>query len=120
MITDTVGFLHQLPHHLIEAFKATLEETQDAEVLLHVLDASHPLALEQAEAVQEVLKLLALRDKPIITVLNKRDQVRDPLGLSALTPHLPNPVAISALRGEGLEELLGLITAHLKAHAALP
>ena len=120
VITDTVGFLHQLPHHLIEAFKATLEETQDAEVLLHVLDASHPLALEQAEAVQEVLKLLALRDKPIITVLNKRDQVRDPLGLSALTPHLPNPVAISALRGEGLEELLGLITAQLKAHAALP
>ena len=106
VVTDTVGFLHHLPHHLIEAFKATLEETQDAHVLLHVLDASHPLALEQAEAVQEVLVLLQLRDKPVITVLNKRDQVRDPHGLRALEVHLPSPVAISALRGEGLQELL--------------
>ena len=115
VLTDTVGFLHQLPHHLIEAFKATLEETQDAAVLLHVLDASHPLALEQAEAVQEVLTLLQLRDKPLITVLNKRDQVRDPHGLSALEPHLPNPVAISALRGEGLEDLLRKCQALLKS-----
>jgi len=113
VMTDTVGLLHQLPHHLIEAFKATLEEARDADVLLHVLDASHPLALEQAEAVQDVLTLLELQDKPLITVLNKQDQVTESHRLSLLQPHLPNPVVVSALRGQGLEDLLRLIEQHL-------
>lgn len=113
ILTDTVGFLHRLPHHLIEAFKATLEETRDASLLLHVLDASHPLALEQAEAVHEVLALLELRDKPVLTVLNKIDRVPDPRALAFLEPRLPSPVAVSALRGQGLDGLLGAIARHL-------
>ncbi len=105
IVTDTVGFLHQLPHHLIEAFHATLEEARDADVLLHVLDASHPLALDQAEAVRVVLTELELHEKPVITVLNKRDRVQDLANLKTLERQLPNAVTISALQGEGMEQL---------------
>ncbi len=113
VLTDTVGFLHQLPHHLIEAFKATLEETRDADLLLHVLDASHPLVAEQADAVHHVLASLHLDQKPLISVLNKRDRLESDLALVPLTRTLPQAVAISALRGDGLEELLVLIEANL-------
>ena len=115
ILTDTVGFLHRLPHHLIEAFKATLEETQDADLLLHVLDASHPLALEQADAVQEVLVMLALKDKPVVTVLNKTDRLTDEQALLTLSRTLPNPVSVSALKREGLDTLLQAIQQHLAA-----
>jgi len=118
VLTDTVGFLHRLPHHLIEAFKATLEETRDAEVLLHVLDASHPLVVEQAEAVHEVLALLQLQQKPIVTVLNKIDRVADRQALKAFERHLPCPVVISALTGQGLDELLELIEEQLTVRAS--
>jgi len=113
VVTDTVGFLHHLPHHLIEAFHATLEETRDADVLLHVLDASHPLAIEQAEAVHDVLALLELQHKPLVTVLNKIDQLKDERILPALERLLPQTVAVSALRGQGLDELLQVIQRHL-------
>ena len=109
ILTDTVGFLHRLPHHLIEAFQATLEETRDADLLLHVLDASHPLAAEHAEAVREVLKLLALDGKPVVTVLNKVDVPEGERAAPALARMLPQPVSISALRGTGVDELLQLI-----------
>ena len=113
ILTDTVGFLHRLPHHLIEAFRSTLEEAQDAAILLHVLDAADPLALEQAEAVRNVLDMLELRDKPIITVLNKRDQVADEARLAELSAHLPSAVAISALKRQGIGELLQLLDQQL-------
>ena len=109
VLTDTVGFLHHLPHHLIEAFKATLEEARDADLLLHVLDASHPLAAEHAEAVDEVLKELALQEKPMITVLNKRDRIEDPQQLAALIRVYEPAAATSAKTGEGLEALCRLI-----------
>ncbi|MBI4322886.1 MAG: GTPase HflX [Candidatus Omnitrophica bacterium] len=115
ILTDTVGFLHRLPHHLIEAFQATLEETRDAQVLLHVLDASDPLAVAHAEAVRDVLNLLQLQDKPIITVLNKMDQVTDTSLLQSLEQLFSPTVAISALRGQGLDRLLELIQPHLPA-----
>jgi GTP-binding protein HflX len=113
ILSDTVGFLHRLPHHLIEAFKATLEETRDAAMLLHVLDTSHPLAVEHAEAVQEVLALLQLQRQPLVTVLNKADQVVDRHALNVLGGHLPRPVVISARTGQGLDELLKTIDASL-------
>ena len=115
IVTDTVGFLHHLPHHLIEAFKATLEEARDADVLLHVLDASHPLVSEHAEAVWEVLRQLHLDEAPRLTVLNKQDQVSDPQRLAALQRFYGAAVTISAKTGDGipglltrLEEQLGL------------
>ncbi len=107
--TDTVGFLHQLPHHLIEAFKATLEEARDADLLLHVLDASHPLALDQAKAVEEVLTQLELQGKPMITVLNKRDRVEEQRRLAGLELAYAPACAISAKTGEGIERLRELI-----------
>ena len=109
IVTDTVGFLHRLPHHLIEAFKATLEEAEDADVLIHVLDASHPLAIEQADAVREVLGMLDLRDKPVITALNKIDQLPNEQAIHELARHLPMPLPISAKTGAGLDELLRLL-----------
>ena len=113
VLTDTVGFLHHLPHHLIEAFKATLEEARDADVLLHVLDVSHPLASAHAEAVEEVLAQLELQQKPTITVLNKCDRVGDAVRLEALTRAYAPAAAISAKTGQGIERLEALIEEQL-------
>ena len=105
ILTDTVGFLHHLPHHLIEAFKATLEEARDAEVILHVLDVSHPMASEHASAVDEVLAELELREKPTITVLNKCDLIEEPSRIESLTRAYQPAAAISAKTGQGIEAL---------------
>jgi GTP-binding protein HflX len=113
VLTDTVGFLHHLPHHLIESFKATLEEARDADCLLHVLDASHPLVSEHAGAVHEVLDELDLEQKPVITVLNKQDQVADPDRLAGLVGMYSPAVAISAKTGAGLDRLAELISDRL-------
>ncbi|MFH0856151.1 MAG: GTPase HflX [Candidatus Omnitrophota bacterium] len=96
VISDTVGFLRQLPHHLIEAFKATLEEVVQADLLIHVLDASHPQVYEHGKAVFELLEELGIRDKPAITVLNKVDLLDDKMWLEKLKRDFSNPVAISA------------------------
>jgi len=113
ILTDTVGFLHHLPHHLIEAFKATLEEARDADLLLHVLDASHPLASSYASTVEEVLDELELQDKPTLTILNKCDLVTDPLRAEALERAYPPSVAVSAKTGEGLDRLQALMSREL-------
>ena len=113
VVTDTVGFLHHLPHHLIDAFHATLEEARDADLLLHVLDASHPLALEQAGAVEEVLASLELQEKPLLTILNKRDRLENPARLAALEQAYKPAVTISAKTGEGLETLLERLSEQL-------
>lgn len=105
LLTDTVGFLHRLPHHLIEAFKATLEEVAESHLLLHVLDASDPLAERKAEAVREVLLLLGAQEKPVRTALNKVDAA-DPERARALRRVLPDAVPVSALTGQGLLDLL--------------
>jgi len=120
VLTDTVGFLHDLPHHLIEAFKATLEEARDATVLVHVLDASHALALDQAKAVEAVLAELQLREKPLVTVLNKRDLVGDPGALQAVALAVQPAVAISARTGEGLDCLQALIGEQLALRLVAP
>lgn len=114
ILTDTVGFLHHLPHNLIEAFKATLEEASDASLLLHVVDASHPLIEEHISAVEDVLKELKLRDKPVITVLNKQDQVKEPSRIEAFERSYPPAAAISAKTGQGLSTLYARIGDQLK------
>ncbi len=115
ILTDTVGFLHHLPHHLVEAFKATLEEAREADVLLHVLDASHPLVSEHATAVDEVLKELQLSDKPVMTVLNKRDLLPDQGRLEAMRRLYPLSVGISAKTGDGIDDLLVSMETQLEA-----
>ena len=113
VLTDTVGFLHHLPHHLIEAFKATLEEAQDADLLLHVLDASHARITQHAQAVEVVLGALALRTKPTVTVLNKSDQLTEAVSIEAMARAYQPSVAVSAKTGQGLERLTQVIEEQL-------
>jgi len=108
LLTDTVGFIQNLPHHLIDAFKATLEETKEADFLLHVVDISSPYFKEQMASVQELLEELEVIGKPTITVLNKIDQADKPT-VYHLLRRTPNSVAISALKGEGIDNLLEVI-----------
>ncbi len=110
LISDTVGFIKKLPTSLIASFRATLEEVSLADVLLHVVDASHPNVLEQIVSVFDVLSELGAVDKPIITVLNKADKVR-PEDLQWLVPQVPNPVVTSASQRQGLDVLLGAVQA---------
>ena len=105
LLSDTVGFIRELPHHLIASFKATLEETRQARLLLHVVDASSPDAEEQIKAVHAVLKELGCADKPTILVLNKIDRMPDRSYLDVLMKHHPRAVAISAFKGIGLDLL---------------
>ncbi|NQT33162.1 MAG: GTPase HflX [Candidatus Omnitrophica bacterium] len=109
LLSDTVGFLHELPHHLVESFKATLEEVVNADILFHIIDMSGHLASEQNAAVQEVLNDLGVQDKPVFTVLNKADKVPGDLERYSIKRPFPEAVVISALKGEGLAELKDLI-----------
>lgn len=120
IVTDTVGFLHQLPHHLIEAFHATLEEARDAHLLLHVLDVNHPLAMEHVKAVEEVLAKLNLREKPAVTVLNKCDLLHDRQRVTGLERAYHPACAISAKTGEGIDRLRSVITEQLGFFMAEP
>ncbi len=106
VFSDTVGFIHNLPHHLIESFKATLEEAVNADILLHIIDASHSKAIECSESVHSVLKELHIENKPIITVLNKKDKISDEILFASLRRYFKDPVVISALKKEGLDELI--------------
>src|SRR5579884_1943512 len=106
LVTDTVGFIRRLPHHLVEGFAATLEETLVADVVLHVVDASAPDEELDAQvaAVQEVLAEIGANALPVVVVLNKIDRV-DPLGRRRLANRFPDAPHVSALTGEGLEAL---------------
>ena len=106
LLTDTVGFVRNLPHRLVEAFKATLEESVLADFILHVLDASSPEVEKFYQTTIEVLAELGAGDKPIITVLNKVDVLNDPVKLAGLEVLFPNTIAVSAKSGLGMEELL--------------
>lgn len=116
LVSDTVGFIRRLPHGLVAAFRATLEETVEADVLLHVVDASSPEMQEQMEAVIDVLTDLHIQDKPILTVLNKIDLVKDTYRLREMVANHPDTVYISALTGDGLKQLL-LTIERVLAHA---
>lgn len=103
LLTDTVGFIQKLPTHLVAAFRATLEEVTDADILLEVVDVSHENAIEQSETVREILEELHASDKPRLTALNKIDLLDDVRELD--TTLYPNAVPVSALKGIGLESL---------------
>lgn len=105
LLTDTVGFIRKLPTTLVEAFKATLEETLVADFLLHVIDVSHPNALEHLEATRTVLAELNAQDKPVLYVLNKVDRGADPLALAELRRQAEPAVLTSAITGDGIREL---------------
>ena len=113
VISDTVGFLHHLPHNLIDAFHATLEEVIEADILIHVLDASHPRIQDHAKAVFAVLEQLHCENKPLITALNKIDLLQDKAWLSWLEERHLNPVSISAKTGQNLEKLVKKIEGFL-------
>lgn len=104
LLSDTVGFIRDLPHRLIASFKATLEEARQADLLLHVADASSPSAADQVRAVYAVLKELGIEEKDTLLVLNKADAA-DETALNLLESHYPGSVRISARTGAGLDRL---------------
>ena len=106
LLTDTVGFLRKLPHTLVESFKATLEEVQEADLLIHVADLSHPRVDEQMEAVESVIKELDAYGKQTVIVFNKVDRLTDRDLANAYLQRFPGSVAISARTGEGLVDLV--------------
>jgi GTPase len=105
LLSDTVGFIRDLPHALVASFKATLEEARQADLLLHVVDASSPEAEQQITAVKAVLAELGLENHPTLLVLNKADKVPDRSFLDVLKAHHSESVAISAARHDGLDRL---------------
>jgi GTP-binding protein HflX len=115
LLSDTVGFIRDLPHHLIASFKATLEETRQARLLLHVVDASNPAAEEQIKAVNGVLKELDCADKPTLLVLNKVDRLADRSFLDVLQKHHRQSIAVSAATGQGVDSLRDAVIEALNA-----
>lgn len=113
-LTDTVGFIRKLPHGLVEAFKATLEEVVQAELLLHVVDVSHPQAEEQIVAVNTVLQEIGAEGKPTIMVFNKIDRFGGNGLLQKYLNQFSNAVAVSAVTGEGLPALIEEIGTRLR------
>ncbi|WP_069817251.1 GTPase HflX [Streptomyces sp. TP-A0874] len=107
-LADTVGFVRHLPHHLVEAFRSTMEEVGDSDLILHVVDGSHPAPEEQLAAVREVVRDVEAGDIPEIVVVNKADAA-DPLVLQRLLRAEPHSVVVSARTGQGIDELLTLI-----------
>ncbi len=105
ILTDTVGFIRKLPHQLVAAFKATLEELEEADILVHVVDASHPALEEHMVAVDSLLGELDLADRPVVVALNKVDRLEADVALEALVERFDG-VALSARTGEGVSRLL--------------
>ena len=107
LLTDTVGFIQKLPHHLVQAFRATLEELQFADILLHVVDASDPNRAEHMQVVYQTLRELGCEDTPVITVFNKMDrEIELPLPMDARAREI---VQVSAAQGDGMETLLATV-----------
>lgn len=113
LLTDTVGFIRKLPHHLVEAFKSTLEEAKYADVILHVVDVSNPQMERQMHTVYETLDRLGVQDKPVITLFNKIDRVEESVFLKDFRAE--KVLKISAKKKQGLEELLDTLEDALRA-----
>lgn len=113
LLADTVGFLHRLPHHLVDAFRATLEEVRESHLILHVADASSPLLEQKISAVDEVLYELGAEGKPVLLVLNQCDRLEGE-ARTGLVRRYPEAVVVSALTGEGLKELKDRLSALLQ------
>lgn len=117
LFTDTVGFIRKLPHHLVEAFRSTLEEAKYADVILHVVDASNPQMDVQMHIVYETLYKLGIQDKPVITVFNKQDCLTEQVILRDFKAD--ETVCLSALTGEGLDDLEDRIEKILRGQKAV-
>jgi GTP-binding protein HflX len=113
LFTDTVGFIQKLPTTLVEAFHATLEEITEADLLLHVVDISHPNAMNQFNAVQETLDKIEAKHIPVVTALNKVDRLHDPESAMDVAENYSKAVAISAAEGSGVKDLLRVIQEEL-------
>jgi GTP-binding protein HflX len=114
LLSDTVGFIRKLPHDLVVAFKATLEEVIEADLLLHVVDISSPQVEEQIEAVNVVLDELSVADKPMLIVFNKIDRVTVPGLTKRFTEQYPNSIVVSAKTGEGFEAFMAELGKQLR------
>ena len=115
LMTDTVGFIRNLPHHLVASFRATLEEVVQADFLIHVVDTAHPERERQMRAVVEVLAELGAENKPIITAFNKADLVKDPYALQTLIAETPNSCYLSATKRDGIPFLMDRMEATLQS-----
>jgi GTP-binding protein HflX len=115
LFTDTVGFIQKLPTDLVAAFRATLEEIGEADLILHIVDITHQNALEQAAAVEATLRDIGATDAPVVVALNKIDRLDDPDEIVALVAEFPNSLAISARTGKGIDGLLARIEGVLDA-----
>ncbi|GJQ39448.1 MAG: GTPase HflX [Anaerolineaceae bacterium] len=109
LFTDTVGFIQKLPTTLVAAFHATLEEIAEADLLLHVVDISHPNALNQYESVQMTLDEIGAGHIPAVSVLNKIDRLHRPQSAQETMRQVPKSAAVSALKGTGIQEMLALV-----------
>jgi GTP-binding protein HflX len=116
LLSDTVGFIRDLPHHLIASFKATLEEARQANLLLHVADASNPAVYEQIDAAHKVLAEINIRQKDTLLVINKIDALPDRGRLDGLLGRYPSAVPISAQSGVGLRQLAAAVSDALSRH----
>ncbi len=110
LLSDTVGFIRDLPHHVIASFKATLEEARQADLLLHVADASNPAVLDQISAVYEVLRELHIEEKDTLLVLNKIDRLDSPERLEGVLRHYPGAIPVSAARNLRIDKLLWAVS----------
>ena len=120
LLSDTVGFIRRLPEQLVAAFKATLEELHEADLLLHMIDAGHPQMMEQKAAVETILGELGLSTKPMVEVFNKVDLLAGGIGQSLIGGRTVVPrVAVSAITGYGLDRLLQTVRKSLSPAAAL-
>ena len=118
LLTDTVGFIHKLPHHLVDAFRSTLEEAKYADILIHMVDASNPQAEMHMHVVYETLAALDIKDKKIITVFNKTDLIRESL-VSLKDFRADYTVTASVKQGTGLDALLSTVQTILRANKLL-
>lgn len=113
LLSDTVGFIKKLPHHLVSSFNATLEEAKQADLLLHVIDSSSPQAEGQIKSVNKVLRDLECDKKPTIMIFNKMDAVIDLSPIVIFKKIYKNSITISAKSGQGLDDLKKLISSHI-------
>lgn len=118
LLTDTVGFVRRLPHRLVEAFRATLEEAAMADFLIHLLDASQPEVVEFFNTTMAVLAELGADKRPMIVAFNKIDKVEDPASLAALRRHFPDAIFLSVHTGQGLDALIERMSEMVSAGSA--
>ncbi|MBI4531352.1 MAG: GTPase HflX [Candidatus Latescibacteria bacterium] len=114
LLTDTVGFIRKLPHHLVASFRTTLEEAVEADLLLHVADASHPGCREQILTANDVLAGLGIAGKPTVMVFNKIDRVENRSEMTDLLIDYPEAITVSATTGEGIDDLTQRMLQHLQ------